>query len=217
MKRKTADTETTITTTAKRRWPVKRRWVPRPLTGINIGRHFKRIVNHGTINTSSVSGAAGAFAYKLSDLPGASEFTTLFDQYRIKFVECHFIPDNNVAFLTATGDTMPRALLLTVPDYDDDTAPTLSSMFEREGTQFVPVRQQHVRRFVPRCQTAAWQTGGATGVAVMPRNQWLDVGSPSIPHYGIKYYLEALNASTAPGTISYRCMSYVTVELKGVR
>lgn len=187
----------------------------RALTGINVARAFKRIINHGSISSSSVSGVAGALTYRLSDIPGASEFTSLFDQYRIKTVEVHFIPDTNMAFLSSAQDTMARSLLFTVPDYDDSAAPTLASMLEREGTQFVPCRQMHKRKFTPRCQSAAWQLGGANGVMIAPSGQWIDCGTPDVYHYGLKYFLEAIVPTG--GHVEYRILSYVTFELRGVR
>jgi len=121
------------------------------------------------------------YSFQLSDLPSSSEFTTLFDQYMIKKVELAFIPVANAIALTGSCSGQ----LTTVIDYDDANAlATEGIAFQYESAQSTPVWQPNKRVVIPRIATAAY-SGTFTSFA-NSRAQWIDSGSPSVQHYGIK-------------------------------
>ena len=53
-------------------------------------------------------------------MPNVSEFTGLYDQYRIDYVECKFSFSNNNSSNSSPGSTLP--IMYLVKDYDDSGA-----------------------------------------------------------------------------------------------
>lgn len=128
-----------------------------------------------------------AFTFKLSDLVQASEFTRLFDSYRITGVKMTMAP------LTNSDITVnPSYKVMTAIDLDDDNTPTVAEMIQRSNVSIRTVTSggnnpQVFTKFCrPRYLTQIYETGVTTGYGQGARKQWLDCADPAIPHYGIK-------------------------------
>jgi len=129
-----------------------------------------------------------ATSFQLSDLPDYTEFTALFDKYRITSIEAWLFPRNTQ---TATGS---NGLITSVIDYDDATAlSTVSQAMEYQNQSTAPGNCGHYRRFTPAISLAAY-SGAFTSYA-QRQNQWIDSASPSVQHYG--YKLASTVATTA--------------------
>ena len=59
-------------------------------------------------------------SYATLPMPNVSEFTGLYDQYRIDYVECKFSFSNNNSSNSSPGSTLP--IMYLVKDYDDSGA-----------------------------------------------------------------------------------------------
>lgn len=138
-------------------------------------------------------GNFGALSFKLSDLPNYSEFTALYDEYRIKAVKIMFVPTMNVATANATSGTtagfVPVPALYTWIDNDDNTAPTTIT----QGQQYQSFKchglldRMRCRSVVPEVSTALYGSGGAFTSYGQVKNQWIDNNSPSVVHFGLKF------------------------------
>jgi hypothetical protein len=151
---------------------------------------FRRSYETSVVQPAGLSPAVGALIFRISNLPAYTEFTQLFDQYRILEATVRFVP----TFSTSTN-------LYTVVDYDDATLPTAltdldqySSLTVSESGTMV-VRTLHPKVAVSVYQGAVPFTGYASG------NLWIDSISNSVEYYGLKYYIPATAAST--GTALY--------------
>jgi len=128
-----------------------------------------------------------SFVFRLSDLLQATEFTRLFDSYRINGVKVTMAPLTNSA-LTVN----PSYKIMTAIDLDDDQTPTVSSMLQRSNVQIKTVTSggnnpQVFSKFLrPRFLTQLYETGTSTGYGQGPRKQWLDTADATIPHYCLK-------------------------------
>lgn len=128
-----------------------------------------------------------AFVFRLSDLLQATEFTRLFDSYRLNGVKVTMSPLTNSA-LTAN----PSYKLMTAIDLDDDATPTVNGLLQRSNVKIKTVTSggnnpQVFSRFLrPRYLTQLYETSTSTGYGQGARKQWLDTADPSIPHYGLK-------------------------------
>ena len=171
---------------ANRVFKFKRSWVPTPMT-----------ITMNTVVTSSV----GAYYFKLSDLPQYTEFTALFDRYRITGVKLHVIPrlsQQTVAGGT-TAATAYSPAIIHVIDYDDATAPTDKDTLNQYDNakwqyEFKPFKVW----LKPRAAQA--QYGGAfSSYGNSNPKQWMDVASPDIQYYGWKWatngYAATLNGN----------------------
>lgn len=124
------------------------------------------------------------FGFTLGMLPAATDFTNLFDQYRINKVVWKAIPKFTVVNgISGTGNAL-LAQVHTAIDYDDANAlPTGTAL--SEITQYQSHRMHRgtaiIRRtVVPKVELA----GGAT---VFPKAyQWIDCDNTAILHNGIK-------------------------------
>lgn len=95
----------------KRAYRKKRLTVPRAVRQNLVS--VKRTFNLGTIGHTVATGwAAYPYTFALADLPNASEFTTLFDAYKLNAVKLTFTPfydsNDSVAQVGATVTWLPR-------------------------------------------------------------------------------------------------------------
>lgn len=186
--------------------------------------YFKRryVVANVTASTSGVgvrSDAAGALSFNLNALPNSSEFTSLFDQYKIMKVKLRWIPFGdsvNMPIATMTGTSSlvsPGGPLITVIDYDDNTAPTAAAdLLQYQTSKVTPIPKPLSMTIRPKFATEIYRSAVSTGYGA--RSGWLDTASSDIPHYGVKYYMNAPSALSSSYT--YQVWAEVTLALKGV-
>lgn len=210
---------------------------------------FKRFVDGSTITGLSASrflaqtGSAQyiGLTFRLSDVPAATEFQSLFDQFRITGIAIKFIPMVNsfnvqsnsgqaiLALAGGTGSSSPNplnqqtlgnpGLFGTVIDYDDadTTGYTLATYEQYQNFKFQPVfsGKIHRRYFTPHCVIAMEGQGGPAQPVGIKAKQWVDVGTPNINWYGIKIYLDAHGVSNV--NQYYQVMATYYVQFKNVR
>jgi len=122
-----------------------------------------------------------AYAFRLSDIPQASSFEAIFDQYRISAIECWLIPRTT----SLAGASANAGLLATVVDYDDNSSTTvLNDLLQYSNVVVGSGLDGHYRHFVPHIAMGAY-SGAFTSFANVEK-QWIDCGSPGVYHYGIK-------------------------------
>jgi hypothetical protein len=176
--------------------------------------NFKRVVAGTAINGI----AARAYAqtnmiqhlcpeFLFSEIPAYSEFSNLFDQYRINKIRFQMIPMmtvNNVQAVAGSGAGASMGnpgIIGSVLDYDD--ANLLGNLTDYEqypswkfcravGTCGVD------RTFVPGCLLPIVTAGGSLQAGPVKKKQWIDMGQPNASHFGIKIYMDASASSLAP-------------------
>ena len=78
----------------------------------------------GYVNCDGTNPALYAFNFSLSDLPNYTEFTSLYDMYKINAVKITFIPYQTVSNSVATINNADNtARFFSAIDYNDGTAP----------------------------------------------------------------------------------------------
>jgi len=103
--------------------------------------------------------------------------------------------------------------LFTVIDYDDATAPSgISALLEYMTLETTQAGSFCVRALNPRFATAAY-AGVFTSFA--QSRGWVDVASPSVQYYGIKWGVPALAAGTT--TPVYTIYADVIVQCRNAR
>lgn len=169
---------------------LRKRVMRRATARTSIGHQFTRI--DWRQNAFQLTGAGGvtlgAYTFKLSDLPNYTEFTSLYDQYKINKVQVTFIPKINGAMLNA-GAQLP--VIHSMIDSSDATPPaTLAEMMENEDVKSTRGNQLHKRYFTPKCQTKLYEGIGTDGYAVSRRNPFISTDDPAVPHYALKWCIE---------------------------
>lgn len=188
--------------------------------------YFKRTVNLGSLTASITSAGvptpiSTGLSFNLAQLPGVTDFTSLFDQYKINGIKYSLVPTANSAILSgvsnvASGYGFQR--LNSVIDYDDDSQPTGEDQLLQYGSlKTTPPMRTHVRYFKPKVDTEVFQSGVTTGYA--PRgNMWIDVNNSTVKHYGLKLYANApVGVTNTAASITYTAYATFYIACKNVR
>lgn len=155
----------------------------------NFSRHCAQ--QELTINGTHLS---RMYEIMFSDMIQSSDFTTLFDMYRITKVTYRFqlvnvpeaylyINSANTSAAVNANNFYPKVWYVT--DYDGGATETLNSIRERQGVKCRILRPNKEIRisFVPKCRVLTYKTAGAEGYA--PRNIKIDMNDTDVPHYGL--------------------------------
>lgn len=178
---------------------------------------FKRTWQASNIN-SAVTFGNSAFAFKLSDLPNSTEFTTLFDSYRITGVKMTLIPQftqSDLVDAVPGGTNKSTPNVYTVLDYDDNTALSNAVDYFQYDTFRLHRGARVVKRFCrPKLQASA-NVGGAGTLALQESNKrWVDCNQASVLYFGIKVGLDSTTVAT---DVQYRVYFTYYLDFKSVR
>ncbi len=157
----------------------------------------------------------GGVAVYSDTLPSYSEFSNLFDQYRVKSVTCRFDWTANIYTNAGTANVPP--LIYVVADYDDSTDASVSALLQYPrvvthsfiSNGYTPLVFQ--LNPVPLRDVAA--TGILTGYSPMTKAPFIRTSDSTVPHYGIKIATDTQggSAATVIGYMTLTC--YFDLEL----
>lgn len=172
--------------------------------------NFKRVTQAVTITPGT-----GVMEFRLNELVNVSEFTNLFDRYRIRGVQVKIVPavtgyDGNPQ-ATAAG----RPNLHTAIDYNDSTAPAnVLELMQYDTYKMTPGDRVHKRYFSPRPSQEVFRTAISSSYATLPRNTWLDCTTSGIdiPHFCLKWVTD--NTGVAFNWIVYKTFYFQCVGTK---
>lgn len=193
-------------TVAKRRRANPTRFVRKTswLRGMRVDRkinmhRFARWVATPQDFSLSAASAGNACVFQLNDLGSVSEFTTLYDRFKITKVQCRFhLITNPDAFLytNAAVNTQNHTnwfpKLWYVRDYDDSIVEGLAAIKERAIAKCIVMNpnRMYTVNLRPATLVQAYATSTTTG-SVPQWNKWIDMGAPDVKYYGLKYALDA--------------------------
>lgn len=134
----------------------------------------------------------GVYQPQLNNLLNYSDFTNLYDQYRLDVVELKFYLKISPAAQSASTASYPR--LFWYRDYNDAGTPTsLNEIRENQlcrDTNMDPNRPV-VIRFKPN-MLAQYYAGLGSSAYEPKFGVWADINTPGAAHYGIKYAIDDL-------------------------
>jgi len=170
------------------------------LTNAGTGTAFPYL-NVGNSGPGEVLGTvkfAGAFAFMLAQVARKDEITDLFDNYRIRKVVLRFdlLQNQAPAGMGTTYSTGFNSvpLLSITPDFDDNAVPTnREQVLQNSYVRTIRLDRPFTMSLTPRAQ-ATVSTGTAAGAVaaggLLPSGTWLDNGSPQVPHFGAKFWMD---------------------------
>lgn len=180
----------------KRKSAPKRRLIRRKRLARRVPRsakvhNFKRTVYlSGAVAGSTLLDVFGRSGFSLANVTNYTEFTALFDMYRINGVKVRFMPRANSS---EAGTNQGLVKFFTVVDYDDVSVPTsISQLLQYENVKITNTARDHTRYFKPKIAAQVFQNAVGTGYA--PRSGWIDCDNPTVEHYGLKWALQQLPA-----------------------
>lgn len=176
-------------------------------------RFFKRKCKIGTITTNAFGYSGGSIVFRLDQLPNYNEFTSLFDQYCIRYVKVYIVHRALNLSIMETANDFTRVgfpNIISVRDYDDNTAPTsdeagyntLREYSKSKTFTYTSERRVYEIGIVPAVLSETYRTGLTTAYAPKFKS-YLDCAFPDVPHYAIKYVVNAPNngGGTTPNVI----------------
>jgi len=156
--------------------------------------HFERVVAPATLATSA-SDTGRSFTYTLGSFPGASEFTALFDLYRMTSLEVTFS-------MNALASTQFYPVLHMLADYDTFTTPaTFDVVLQRPHKRVVltPMAPSYTFKFKPRVLSVVSTSSGTSASALAPLGTYYDCNDSTIVFGGLLGWIE--NYNTVTGTV----------------
>lgn len=145
--------------------------------------------------------SSGAYTFSLSNVPDSTDFTNLYDSYKITGVLLRMMP----RVTENSNQANDFGTIMYVTDYDDSTAPaTQLELLERQSTKIRTGNRAGIWKYFLRPKAQMLLT--SSGQAQM-KGGWIDTSTPSVPHYGFKWLWT--NA-----TVVQNCDVYVTYYLK---
>jgi len=183
----------------------------------NTGGNSQALTFSVTQNTSTY----GTLGFILEYLPGYTDFTALYDMYRVKSLV--FVAQSGWTSsdeLVGSGAHLDNAgiFLHTVVDTNDSTNPTLDVMRQYPSykmTRITDLNGQRHRQFIrPQIRLA---TDGSGGVSINPRDAWISTDSPDTTHYAIKWAITRPAGTSPIVDMTIDWFFKATIECKNVK
>lgn len=171
---------------------------------------FTRSYFAGQIVSAAALPVFGSLFFTLGNLPNSSEFTSLFDEYRVGKLTFNFVPIKLQGNIDAAY-SCPE--LFTIVDKDDSTVPSsINEFLQSPSMRIVSSSRRFRRYFYPKFASSMYVSAVSTGYGA--RNGWVDCTNSDVPHYGLKYMM---NPSTIASAFIYQVFVTATVKFRGVR
>lgn len=144
---------------------------------------FSRVIEEAyDIITDGVNPSLGALTFRLISLPSYTNFTNLFDLYRITKVQIDWVPEYTELTDAALVSNAVNVRFNTAVDISDATIPAnVDSILQYQQLSSTGITKPHSRTFAP-----AMLMGG-----LVPCSCWLPTSASSEAHYGLKYAIPA--------------------------
>jgi len=155
------------------------------------GASFGRFINQ--TNLQQILGCE----FKLNDISTYTEFTNLYDQYKIRKVVIKMTP--MISTLVApTSTTTPTAagnpgIIGTVYDQDDaGSLANIDAFMQYPSWKSQPVIRSRpiIRTVYPKTRSEVFGAGGITAPAGVGKTGWMDCAYPNVPHFGLKVFID---------------------------
>lgn len=175
-----------------------------------------------------ISGADGTTVgrssnFKLSDLPNYTEFTALFDQFRISRIKYRWVvnrnPDYGGAVVTNIYNTVVQGVyprIMWVHDYDGGAVPAnfadLQQYPSMKEVYLTPDKPYTKWYYIKPARLAVEYETAALSAYRPTWSGYLDVASVDTPFYGIRMFADGLNTG-----IQLRLECWYELEFKNVR
>jgi hypothetical protein len=170
----------------------------------------KRHVDFFSVPLVGATATTQGFNFSLNDVPSSTDFTNLYDQYKICAVQLKFFPSQTQSVsLNPLERANANARFLSAIDLNDSTAPLTSDEIRGyETCQVTSILDTH-ERFIknPMYQNSTGQN----------TSDWVATTSPSLNWNGLKVYIEPCNATGTNTTLVYHVEAIYYLCFKNVK
>lgn len=138
--------------------------------------------------TTGLTSFFGTLIFQLSSVPNSTEFTLLFDQYRILGAQVKWITPWNAVEKVNNAVQPQFPTFHSIIDLDDETPLTGIPEMEQYTSYRVQRYTGTIKRYLtPRVSVPTYRTGVTFGYGLGHKKFWLDCGYNDVPHYGLKF------------------------------
>lgn len=205
------------TTQIRRRRFRRRRRMPMT-RNVNLRRdvhYFTRSLAYQNIAQSAAVGNnyLAGWNFSLSNIPSTTEFTALFDFYKITYIKLYLQLQLDPGAGAAATAAYPN--MYYCRDYDDAGAPlNFDQLFEHGKLQRAVLQPNKLIVIKIRPATLGLVYNGVLGNSYTPKwGEWIDMANTGVPYYGLKLGIE--NWSLPGSGIFVRAKYYF--QTKGTR
>ena len=195
--------------------------IPRSLVTGRQEYRISRKINYAPFAISLTTGnafGATSYAFKLSDLQTATDFTGLFATFRVNSIQVDFIPQwSDAMFTFATGGVAVVSnilpLLYSVVNENDAAVTTEAAFLENSKTQIINLSEQSKRvisvKYKPFCLQGGITAGSGTPTTPVYGMELNCLSGRDTYFYGntLAYKTAAQNVATGPGMYWYVIMT----------
>lgn len=188
--------------------------------------YFKRFVDRGTVAADITDPFLNytilGYRFSLTDVPGYTEFTTMYDFYKIVAVKIMWIPISNVSQILEdnvsyqpTPNTFNYYRTFSAIDYNDNIVSGLSlnELRQYSNCKVTKGNSIHKRYFYPKISTVIGEDI-TTSAQAGQGSPWISISNPNIDYYGVKFGFE----QTAGELVSrFRVEARYYLKFKGKR
>lgn len=167
-----------------------------------IVRFTRKVDGLFDITTNGIAANIGDFYFTLDMLPGYTDFTKLFQSYRILKVKVEWKPEYTELTDAALVSNAVNVNFNTAINTSSAGSPTsVSDVTQYESCKSTGITKQHSRTLTP-----------AILMSVMPCNCYITCDSPSEKHYSIWYGIPPTGVA-----MTFRSVATFTLECAGAR
>ncbi len=171
---------------------------------------FNSLTQHTSVTTGAGTGLyilqntanplLGQISFCLADLNQATTFSSLFDRYRIEKVHVRVTSRNNAGqlFNIASPNNAAPQLYMAI-DRDDSAAPgSIQALTEYDNCMVMPANSCLDIVLTPSVVATIANSSSTATSSVIKRSdeEWLDIAATTIPHFGLKWGITPLQATT---------------------
>lgn len=151
--------------------------------------YFKRHVDLGDLTIANSINTYSSFRFQFRDMPNATEFTSLFDQYKITGVKITFLPQQTQSVSIGTiNNPNASSRFFSAIDYNDNNPPTsIDELREYQTCQYTPILKTHTR-YIPKPKIL-----DTNGFAISP---WMSTDSANVNYFGLKVAVEPMDSTS---------------------
>lgn len=194
--------------------------VPASGSGIDMITLGTPVASNGTVGNYYDVPFAMKFRFNQINNPG--EFSSLFDQYKIKNLKITLQLNNNTVLNSTTAVPAGyQTYIEYIPDYDDANPMSVTAFEEKMGIRtkyFNRAASTCVLSVVPRvANEVEGFPAGATAFSLAKRNTWVNMAYTGVPHYGIKGVIRRMYLPAGASVTSINVDSTMTFHVKDIQ
>lgn len=136
-----------------------------------------------------------SMAFRLNNVPGYTDFTNLYDQYRIDKVKVRFLPLTNSATPIQNGGILPTVFVDV--RHDSSTVPAnMNALREAQGIREYRLDRPFTVSLRPKWISTVGDPLQTAVIGAAPRTGWIDTGYYAANHFGLGLWFSNLNLAS---------------------